>query len=67
MKTTEIKPSDITLSEDQKTPIKEQVFRLKELTLGKINAICKEKITKGFKSNYKTLYTAIRILASKWN
>ncbi|MGL2605170.1 hypothetical protein ACQJ5O_07455 [Helicobacter pylori] len=44
------------LSEDQKIPTKEQVFkRLKELTLEKINAICKEKITKDFKSNYKTL------------
>ncbi|EJB74971.1 hypothetical protein HPHPA16_0662 [Helicobacter pylori Hp A-16] len=48
----EMKPFDITLSEDQK----EQVFkRLKELTLEKINVICKEKITKEFKSNYKTL------------
>ncbi|MGL2384614.1 hypothetical protein ACOWLR_07450 [Helicobacter pylori] len=38
---------DITLSEYQK----EQVFkRLKEATLEKINAICKEKITKDFKS-----------------
>ncbi|MFP6102598.1 hypothetical protein ACLGAT_05870 [Helicobacter pylori] len=43
---------DITLSENQKIPTKEIVFiRLKELTLEKINAICKEKITKGFKSN----------------
>ncbi|WP_154079256.1 hypothetical protein [Helicobacter pylori] len=34
-----------------KTPTKEQVLgRLKELTLEKINAICKEKITKEFKS-----------------
>ncbi|MGN8476174.1 hypothetical protein ACR9L2_07700 [Helicobacter pylori] len=41
----EMKPFDITLSEDQK----EQIFkRLKELTLEKINAICKEKVTKGF-------------------
>ncbi|MFP6006786.1 hypothetical protein ACLF8L_07555 [Helicobacter pylori] len=38
---------DVTLSEDQK---KEHIFleRLKELTLEKINAICKEKIIKGF-------------------
>ncbi|GAA8384066.1 hypothetical protein HpDR42_12340 [Helicobacter pylori] len=45
----EMKPSE--LSEDQKILIKEQVFkRLQELTLEKINAICKEKITKEFKS-----------------
>ncbi|MGL2497286.1 hypothetical protein ACOWOA_00155 [Helicobacter pylori] len=51
MKTIEIKPSGITLSEDQKIPTKEQVLeRLKELTLEKINAICKEKIVKEFKS-----------------
>ncbi|WRG57997.1 hypothetical protein FNE07_05205 [Helicobacter pylori] len=38
--------SDITLSEHQ-----EQIFkRLKELTLEKINAICKEKIINEFKS-----------------
>ncbi|WQU00721.1 hypothetical protein KVD54_05225 [Helicobacter pylori] len=44
-----MKPSE--LSEDQKILIKEQVFkRLQELTLEKINAICKEKITKEFKS-----------------
>ncbi|NHA46228.1 hypothetical protein EWZ93_03845 [Helicobacter pylori] len=37
------------VSEDQK--ILKQIFtRLKELTLEKINAICKEKITKDFKS-----------------
>ncbi|EJB81716.1 hypothetical protein HPHPH4_0586 [Helicobacter pylori Hp H-4] len=36
---------------EMKTPTKEQVLgRLKELTLEKINAICKEKITKEFKS-----------------
>ncbi|MBS3010860.1 hypothetical protein [Helicobacter phage COL 5-PUJ] len=46
-----MKPFDITLSEDQKTPSEEQVFkRLKELTIEKINAICKEKINKGFTS-----------------
>ncbi|MBH0241282.1 hypothetical protein [Helicobacter pylori] len=51
MKSIPMKPSDITLSEDQKTPTKEQVFkRFKELTLEKINAICKEKIVKEFKS-----------------
>ncbi|MUU32687.1 hypothetical protein F7201_07675 [Helicobacter pylori] len=50
MKLIPIKPSDITLSEDQKIQ-KEQVFkRLKDLTLEKINAICKEKIIKEFKS-----------------
>ncbi|MGN8329778.1 hypothetical protein ACR9JX_06600 [Helicobacter pylori] len=39
--------TDITLSE----VFTEQVFkRLKELTIEKINAICKEKITKEFKS-----------------
>ncbi|MBS3015451.1 hypothetical protein [Helicobacter pylori] len=44
-----MKTIDITLSEDQK--IKENVFkRLKEITIEKINAICKEKIIKGFKS-----------------
>ncbi len=45
----EMKPFDImlTLSEDQK--MLEQVLkRLKELTIEKINAICKEKINKGF-------------------
>ncbi|WP_187916318.1 hypothetical protein [Helicobacter pylori] len=51
MKSTPIKPFDITLSEDQKILTKKQIFkRLKELTLEKINAICKEKITKEFKS-----------------
>ncbi|MGN8468406.1 hypothetical protein ACR9MN_05030 [Helicobacter pylori] len=51
MKSIPIKPSDITLSENQETPTKEQVLkRLKELTLEKINAICKEKIIKEFKS-----------------
>ncbi|MGL2390857.1 hypothetical protein ACR9NC_02450 [Helicobacter pylori] len=51
MKTIEMKSSDITLSEDQKIPSEEPVFkRLKELTLEKINAICKEKIIKEFKS-----------------
>ncbi|MGL2430668.1 hypothetical protein ACOWMG_03695 [Helicobacter pylori] len=50
MKTIEMKSSDITLSEDQKI-LKEQVLkRLKELTIEKINAICKEKITKDFTS-----------------
>ncbi|WRE15823.1 hypothetical protein KVC61_05195 [Helicobacter pylori] len=45
----EMKPFDITLSEDQKIIAKEKVFeRLKELMLEKINAICKEKIIKGF-------------------
>ncbi|MGL2661501.1 hypothetical protein ACQJ6U_04590 [Helicobacter pylori] len=62
MKSTQMKPFDVTLSEDQKT--KEQIFKkLKEATLKtkkqelekKINAICKEKILNGFKSNYKTL------------
>ncbi|WP_370863146.1 DUF4376 domain-containing protein [Helicobacter pylori] len=44
-----MKPFDITLSEDQKIIAKEKVFeRLKELMLEKINAICKEKIIKGF-------------------
>ncbi|WP_238743625.1 hypothetical protein [Helicobacter pylori] len=47
----EMKPSDITLSEDQKILTKKRIFeRLQELTLEKINAICKEKITKEFKS-----------------
>ncbi|GAA8527514.1 hypothetical protein HpDR58_27690 [Helicobacter pylori] len=47
----EMESSDITLSEDQKILTKEQIFtRLKELTLEKINAICKEKIIKDFKS-----------------
>ncbi|MCQ2685988.1 hypothetical protein JT192_07485 [Helicobacter pylori] len=42
---------EFTESEDQKTLTKEQVFkRLKEATLEKINAICKEKIIKEFKS-----------------
>ncbi|MUU46019.1 hypothetical protein F7195_07820 [Helicobacter pylori] len=46
-----MKPSDITLSEDQKILTKKRIFeRLQELTLEKINAICKEKITKEFKS-----------------
>ncbi|WP_187230166.1 hypothetical protein [Helicobacter pylori] len=43
--------SDITLSEDQKITTKEQLFKkLKELTLEKINVICKEKIINGFRS-----------------
>lgn len=47
-----MKTIDITLSEDQKTPTKEQILkRLKEQLEIKINAICKEKITKEFKSN----------------
>ncbi|WP_238767887.1 hypothetical protein [Helicobacter pylori] len=47
MKSIPMKPFDVTLSEDQKIPTKEQIFkRLKELTIEKINAICKEKITK---------------------
>ncbi|MGN8487785.1 hypothetical protein ACR9MK_07465 [Helicobacter pylori] len=51
MKSIPIKPFDITLSEDQKITTKEQLFKkLKELTVEKINAICKEKITKEFKS-----------------
>lgn len=51
MKTIKNKPSGITLSEDQESPTKEQVLkRLKELTIEKINAICKEKIIKEFKS-----------------
>ncbi|PUD36477.1 hypothetical protein C2R92_08925 [Helicobacter pylori] len=51
MKSIPVKPSDVTLSEDQKIPTKEQVFkRLKELTLEKINVICKEKIISEFKS-----------------
>ncbi|GAA7728311.1 hypothetical protein HpCOL14_14360 [Helicobacter pylori] len=42
---------EFTESEDQKTPTKEQVLqKLKEFTLEKINAICKEKITKEVKS-----------------
>ncbi len=50
---------NIITSENQKTPTKEQVLKtLKEITLkkkkqeleAKINAICKEKITKEFKS-----------------
>ncbi|MUU22352.1 hypothetical protein F7191_07610 [Helicobacter pylori] len=46
-----MKTIDVTLSEDQKIPAKEQIFkRLKELTLEKINAICKEKIINDFKS-----------------
>nr|WP_121276278.1 hypothetical protein [Helicobacter pylori] len=46
-----MKTIDITLSEDQKILTKERIFkRLKELTLEKINAICKEQITKDFKS-----------------
>ncbi|MBH0305761.1 hypothetical protein [Helicobacter pylori] len=50
MKSTQMKPFDATLSEDQKT--KEQIFkRLKESTLEKINAICKEKIIKDFQSS----------------
>ncbi len=46
-----MKTIDITLIEDQKIPTKEQILkRLKELTLEKINAICKEKIINDFKS-----------------
>nr|WRE09981.1 hypothetical protein KVC08_04765 [Helicobacter pylori] len=57
MKSTQMKPFDVTLSEDQKT--REQIFkRLKALTLKKkkqelekkINAICKEKIINDFRS-----------------
>ncbi|EJB49753.1 hypothetical protein [Helicobacter pylori] len=49
MKTVEMESSK--LSEDQKITTKEQVLkRMKELTVEKINAICKEKITKDFKS-----------------
>ncbi|MGL2595123.1 hypothetical protein ACQJ6B_07800 [Helicobacter pylori] len=45
MKSIPIKPFDVTLSEDQKISSEEQILkRLKELTLEKINAICKEKI-----------------------
>ncbi|OPG22659.1 hypothetical protein BGL57_04195 [Helicobacter pylori] len=41
----------MTLSEDQKITTKEQLFKkLKELTLEKINVICKEKIINGFRS-----------------
>ncbi|RVZ49249.1 hypothetical protein EC554_05190 [Helicobacter pylori] len=59
MKSTPMKPFDIIPSENQEAPTKEQVLeKLKELTLkkkkqeleAKINAICKEKILKGFKS-----------------
>ncbi|PDX30031.1 hypothetical protein [Helicobacter pylori] len=51
MKIIEMKPFDITLSENQETPTKEQILeKLKELTLEKINFVCKEKITKDFKS-----------------
>ncbi|WP_120876225.1 hypothetical protein [Helicobacter pylori] len=51
MKTIEMESFDAALSEDQKIPTKEQILkRLKELTIEKINAICKEKITKEFKS-----------------
>ncbi|ADU81073.1 hypothetical protein [Helicobacter pylori] len=47
----EMESFSVTLIKDQKKPIKEQIFkRLKELTIEKINAICKEKITKEFKS-----------------
>ncbi|MGN8386522.1 hypothetical protein ACR9KL_03880 [Helicobacter pylori] len=54
MKTVEMESSK--LSEDQKITTKEQIFkRLKELTVEKINAICKEKIIKDFKSNYRVL------------
>ncbi|GAA8493566.1 hypothetical protein HpDR55_03490 [Helicobacter pylori] len=54
-----MKPFDIIPSENQEAPTKEQVLeKLKELTLkkkkqeleAKINAICKEKIIKEFKS-----------------
>lgn len=48
----EVKPFDDKLSEDQKIITKEHIFkRLKELTLEKINAICKEKIVKEFRSS----------------
>ncbi len=41
---------------EMETLTKKQLLkRLKEQTLEKINAICKEKITKDFKSNYRTL------------
>ncbi len=44
-----MKPFGVTLIEDQKIPSEEQIFkRIKELTVEKINAICKEKINKGF-------------------
>ncbi|WRG23385.1 hypothetical protein E5E38_05570 [Helicobacter pylori] len=54
-----MKPFDVTLSENQETPTKEQVLeKFKEFTLkkkkqeleAKINAICKEKIINEFKS-----------------
>ncbi|MGL2815886.1 hypothetical protein ACQKBX_08040 [Helicobacter pylori] len=54
-----MKPFDVTLSENQEIPTKEQVLeKLQEITLkekkqelrDKINAICKEKITKDFRS-----------------
>ncbi|WRA89072.1 hypothetical protein E5L40_05510 [Helicobacter pylori] len=47
MKSIPIKPFEVTLSEDQKKQIFE---KSKEFTAEKINAICKEKITKDFKS-----------------
>ncbi|EMG96260.1 hypothetical protein HMPREF1401_00667 [Helicobacter pylori GAM120Ai] len=51
MKSIPVEPFGITLSEDQKMPTKEQILqRLKELTLEKINAICKEKIINEFRS-----------------
>ncbi|GHP83688.1 hypothetical protein VN1200_14750 [Helicobacter pylori] len=47
----EVKPFDDKLSEDQKIITKEHIFkRLKELTLEKINAICKAKIINDFRS-----------------
>ncbi|QTO97819.1 hypothetical protein J5D20_04620 [Helicobacter pylori] len=46
-----MKTIDVTLSEDQKILAKERILeRSKELTLEKINTICKEKIIKEFKS-----------------
>ncbi|OOP94469.1 hypothetical protein BB407_08125 [Helicobacter pylori] len=55
---------NIIMSDNQEAPTKEQVLeKLKEIMLKKkkqeleatINAICKEKIINGFKSNYRTL------------
>ncbi|RKV45717.1 hypothetical protein [Helicobacter pylori] len=46
-----MKSSDITLSEDQKILAEEKILkRLKELTIEKINAICKAKIINDFRS-----------------
>ncbi len=59
MKTIEMKPFDVTLSENQETPTKEQVLeKLKETMLktkkqdleNQINAICKAKIINEFRS-----------------